>query len=263
MPVATSMCKLVRWVAWVALVLTVTTAGHGLLPVHAASISQADGPLSPEAPAALAQPPARNPISDQVFYFVLPDRFANGDPANDLGGLADDRRISGFDPTHKAFYHGGDLAGLTEHLDYLADLGVTAIWLTPVFTNKAVQGGGDAISAAYHGYWITDFTTVDPHLGSAEELTALIDAAHSRDMKVFFDIILNHTADVIHYAEGQYAYRSKADYPYRDADGNPFDDRDFAGSDEFPSLDAAHSFPYTPVIPADEATVKVDRKSVV
>ena len=66
-------------------------------------------------------------------------------------------------------------------------------------------------------------------------------------MKVFFDIITNHTADVIDYAEGQYAYIDKATTPYKDADGNVFDDKDYAGRDTFPALDPATSFPYTPV----------------
>ena len=187
----------------------------------------------------------------------MPDRFANGDPSNDQGGLSGDRLVTGFDPTDKGFYHGGDLAGLAAKLDYLDQMGVTAIWMTPVFKNKPVQGSGSDISAGYHGYWITDFTQFDPHFGTNAELQNLIAQAHARGIKVFFDIILNHTADVIQYAENQYGYRSKADYPYRDADGLPFDDRDYAGTGTFPPLDAAKSFPYTPVVPPAEANVKV------
>ncbi len=207
--------------------------------------------------AAIAQTPPRNPVDDEVFYFVMPDRFANGDPSNDQGGLSGDRLVTGFDPTDKGFYHGGDLAGLTAKLDYLDQMGVTAIWMTPVFKNKPVQGSGSDISAGYHGYWITDFTQFDPHFGTNAELQNVIAQAHARGIKVFFDIILNHTADVIQYAENQYGYRSKADYPYRDADGLPFDDRDYAGTGAFPPLDAAKSFPYTPVVPSAEANVKV------
>ena len=86
-------------------------------------------------------------------------------------------------------------------------------------------------SAGYHGYWITDFTQIDPHLGTNADLRALVDAAHRRGMKVYFDIITNHTADVIGYAEGaRRPYVSKDDEPYRDAAGNVFDDRDFAGT---------------------------------
>src|SRR5204862_1449114 len=78
-----------------------------------------------DALAALVQAPVRNPIANDVFYFVMPDRFNNGDPANDQGGLTGDRLVTGFDPTDKGFYHGGDLAGLLPKLDYLKQLGVT------------------------------------------------------------------------------------------------------------------------------------------
>jgi len=200
----------------------------------------------------------RTPLTKERFYFVMADRFANGDPANDTGGLSGDRMVTGLDPTDKGFYHGGDLAGLTERLDYIRGLGTTAIWLTPSFKNRPVQGEGANASAGYHGYWITDFTTIDPHFGTNAELEELVDQAHQRGMKVFFDIITNHTADVIDYEEQQYGYISKEASPYQDAAGNVFDDRDYAGGDTFPELDPATSFPYTPVFrtEADE-TVKV------
>ena len=88
--------------------------------------------------------------------------------------------------------------GSCERIDYIQGLGTTSIWLTPSFKNKAVQLE-DGPSAGYHGYWITDFTQIDPHLGTNADLRALIDAAHARGMKVYFDIITNHTADVIGY----------------------------------------------------------------
>jgi hypothetical protein len=177
----------------------------------------------------------RAPLTRERLYFVMPDRFANGDPSNDNGGLTGEPLVTGLDPTHKGFYHGGDLKGLTQRLDYIRRLGTTAIWFTPMFKNRPVQGlGSEFVSAGYHGYWITDFTQVDPHLGSNEELRTFIDEAHKRGMKVIFDIITNHTADVIAFAEDQYDYRNKAEYPYRDADGNVFDDRDYAGPASFP-----------------------------
>ena len=101
---------------------------------------------------------------------------------------------AGFDPTHRGFYQGGDLQGLRNQIDYIQGLGTTSIWLTPSFKNKAVQLE-DGPSAGYHGYWVTDFTQIDPHLGTNAELRALVDAAHVRGMKVYFDIITNHTAD--------------------------------------------------------------------
>lgn len=170
--------------------------------------------------------------TDEVIYFVLPDRFENGTPANDHGGLPGDRMQTGFDPTHKGFYHGGDLAGLTARLDYIQAMGATAIWLGPIYQNKPVQGGPGYESAGYHGYWITDFTRADPHFGTEAELRAFIDAAHGRGMKVYLDIITNHTADVIDFRECPRTacpYRSKADYPGK---------------------------AYTPFIPAGEEKVK-------
>ncbi|MDF1605351.1 alpha-amylase family glycosyl hydrolase [Nocardioides sp. YIM 152315] len=199
----------------------------------------------------------RTGLTDQDFYFVMGDRFANGDPTNDTGGLGSDRLVSGFDPTARGFYNGGDLAGLRSRLDYIRGLGTDAIWLTPIFTNKAVQLE-DGPSAGYHGYWITDFTRVDPHLGTNAELAALVDAAHAKGMKVFFDIITNHTADVVGYEEGaRTGYVSKDTSPYVDARGRVFDDRDVAGSRRFPELSATTSFPYTPVLDPAEQDLKV------
>src|SRR5947209_18352959 len=88
---------------------------------------------------------------DEVSYFVMPDRFENGDPSNDRGGLTGDRLATGFDPTSTGFFHGGDLKGLTRRLDYIQGLGVTALWVTPVFANKPVQGPKGHESAGYHG----------------------------------------------------------------------------------------------------------------
>ena len=89
---------------------------------------------------------------------------------------------------------------MTDKLDYIKGLGTTSIWLTPSFKNRPVQGSGANASAGYHGYWITDFTQIDPHLGTNAEMKTLIAKAHAKGMKVFFDIITNHTADVIDYA---------------------------------------------------------------
>jgi glycosidase len=205
----------------------------------------------------LVRPSLSHPVQDSVFYFVLPDRFDNGVASNDTGGIAGDSLQHGFLPTDKGYYHGGDLAGLKAKLDYLESLGVTAVWMTPVFKNKPVQGSGADISAGYHGYWITDFTQIDPHLGSNQELADLIADAHSRGMKVFFDIITNHTADVIQYQGGDSTYRNKTAYPYTDADGNVFDDAEYAGTDTFPPLDPTTSFPYVPTIPQGEESVKI------
>jgi neopullulanase len=206
------------------------------------------------------------PASDEVIYFVLPDRFENGDAANDKGGLKGDRLATGYDPTTKGFYHGGDLAGLTRRLDYIQGLGATAIWFAPVFRNKPVQGPKGDESAGYHGYWVTDFTQVDPHFGSNAEFKAFVDAAHARGMKVYMDIITNHTADVIRYQEGEaegFRYRSLADYPFSRRGGltgraiNPgFAGDHVADADNWTKL-TDPAFAYTPVVPQGEAQVKV------
>ncbi|MFJ6460794.1 pullulanase-type alpha-1,6-glucosidase [Streptomyces sp. NPDC091387] len=197
----------------------------------------------PAAPsdAELAAQPARHDLTREQFYFVMPDRFANGDTGNDRGGLTGSRLETGYDPTDKGFYQGGDLKGLTSRLDYIKGLGTTAIWLAPIFRNRPVQGTGKDASAGYHGYWITDFTQVDPHFGSNADLTKLIDKAHGKGMKVFFDVITNHTADTVDYAEKTYGYKPKGAYPYLDRNGRPFDDA--AG---MAKVDA-DSFPYKPV----------------
>jgi pullulanase-type alpha-1,6-glucosidase len=217
-------------------------------------VPAAQQPPASEADRQLAGTSLRKDLTRERFYFVMADRFANGDPSNDSAGIPGDRLSHGYDPTHTGFYHGGDLAGLLEQLDYIEGMGTTAIWLTPSFKNKPVQGAPGTESAGYHGYWITDFTQIDPHLGTNDELRQLVDAAHARGIKVFFDIITNHTADVLDYPLEDYIndgekvpYRNKDDFPYLDADGVPFDDRDYASGDQgFPEIDADVSFPYQP-----------------
>ncbi|GAT64506.1 sulfonate ABC transporter ATP-binding protein [Planomonospora sphaerica] len=227
---------------------TTETAGAAAGPVVSA-LSRTAGPADRE----LARDALRTDLSRERFYFAMTDRFANGDPGNDTGGLSGDRLATGFDPAHKGFYQGGDLKGLIGRLDYVKNLGSTAIWITPAFANRPVQGTGENVSAGYHGYWITDFTRIDPHLGTNADMKKLVREAHRRGMKVFFDIITNHTADVIDYAEKTYSYRSKGAYPYVDASGTPFDDREYAGGKAFPKV-TADSFPYTPVAPEKAKT---------
>jgi len=203
---------------------------------------------------------------DEIVYFVLPDRFQNGDSANDAGGLSGDRLTTGFDPTHKGFYHGGDLKGLIARLDYIQGLGTTAIWLGPIYKNKPVQGPAGDESAAYHGYWITDFTTVDPHFGSDADMRDFVAAAHMRGMKVYLDIITNHTADVIQYRECvgvPCPYRSRGEYPYTRTGGvagAPIN-AGFAGDGMRTPFNFTRltdpNYGYTPFVPPAEANVKV------
>ncbi len=235
--------------------LLVTAAGIGAALMGVTS-AQADS---------LSDLRARTP-EQEIVYFVLPDRFANGDPKNDKGGLKGGPLQTGYDPTSRAFYHGGDLRGLTAKLDYVQGLGATAIWLAPIFRNKPVQGAKGQESAGYHGYWVTDFTTVDPHFGTDKDFKALVDAAHARGMKVYMDIIANHTADVIQYAESPTSaapYRGKGDYPWSRRGGaadKPINtgfagDRDGSAANWSKLTDP--SFAYTPIVPKGEAKVKV------
>ena len=243
--------------------LAMSLAGAALLPGCAPALAQSAPATTPATTPAPTLEQVRDRLpEDEVIYFVLPDRFENGDPSNDRGGYADDRLVSGYDPTHKGFYHGGDLAGLTARLDYLQGMGVTAIWFAPIFRNKPVQGPEGDESAGYHGYWITDFTSVDPHFGSNEEFRAFVDAAHARGMKVYMDIITNHTADVIQYREG-FDYRSKADFPYstRGDTGGARINEGFMGDDVRTAENFARltdpAYAYTPYVPAGEEDVKV------
>lgn len=178
-------------------------------------------------------------VRDDVFYFVMPDRFDNGDRTNDLGSTMIIESSGGFDPSSTGHYHGGDIKGLTKRLDYLKDMGVSAIWLTPILRNQAVQGD----SSGYHGYWPLDFTEIDPHLGSNEDLKEFIDAAHDKNMKVFFDIITNHTADVIKYEECH-------------PDGKPQFSTSKALCDYVSLADKAQGKGYTPYIPKGHERLK-------
>lgn len=136
---------------------------------------------------------ARTGIDKEVIYFVMPDRYRNGDSSND--------NFPGFDPTHTAFFHGGDLKGLTgncvddDGLARLKKLGFTAIWLTPLVVQQPPTDGG----AGYHGYWGVDFLDVDPHLGTKEDLLALSSCAEKLGLKLILDVVTNHTGDIVWY----------------------------------------------------------------
>jgi glycosidase len=181
---------------------------------------------------------------DDVIYFLVTDRFENGDPANDQGGIDGGKLDHGYDPASEMFYHGGDLQGVTKRLDYLEELGVTAIWITPVFGNLPVQTFGEWTTASYHGYWIADFLKVDPHLGTEADLRTLIDAAHDRDIKIILDIVINHTAHVIKYRECH-----DPDYSGPGKEG-PAGACVYRGTDNYPDI------AYTPYIDEKNLAVK-------
>lgn len=117
-----------------------------------------------------------------VLYLLMPDRFANGDPTNDtVAGLLDGECDTGKPDAR----HGGDLRGIEQHLGYLADLGVTALWLTPTLINDMPAG-------SYHGYAITDYYETDPRFGSNEDYRHFVDEAHRNGIKVVMDMVFNH-----------------------------------------------------------------------
>jgi alpha-amylase len=223
-----------------------------LLATLPAGLSRAAAGAAP----VVSVPRFTHPGSGQVVYFVLTDRFSNGSQANDTGGIAGGPDTSGFDPTRISHFHGGDFVGLTSKLDYIKGIGATAVWITPPFKNKPFQAG----SAGYHGYWILDFTKVDPHLGTEAEFREFVAQAHARGLRVYLDIVVNHTADVIRYRDGT-DYRSMAEAPYRDSEGNPFDPHLVAyngldSSPSFPRLSVDRSFAHVPFVPPDEAHAK-------
>ncbi|MCZ7680979.1 MAG: alpha-amylase family glycosyl hydrolase [Sandaracinaceae bacterium] len=122
---------------------------------------------------------------DQVIYQLMVDRFANGDARNDW-------RV---DPTALARYQGGDWQGVIDRMDYLQELGVTALWISPVVLNVDTDAGFDG----YHGYWAVDLTRVNPHFGDLATLRAMVDEAHARGMLVILDIVTNHLGQVFYY----------------------------------------------------------------
>ena len=117
---------------------------------------------------------------DDVIYLIMPDRFADGDPSNDRPPGSDGI----YDRNNPMAYHGGDLRGVREHLNYLRDLGVNTLWLTPVSKNA---------NSDYHGYHVVDFYALDEHMGSMQEYQGLVADAHRLGMKVLIDYVVNHT----------------------------------------------------------------------
>src|SRR4051812_23333246 len=184
---------------------------------------------------AVVMPRFTHPGAGQTIYLLMPDRFANGHPANDTGGLAGGAEENGFDPIRTGYYHGGDFAGATAKLDYIHGLGITTVWTTPPFCNKPVQSG----SAGYHGYLALDFFNVDPHPATNDEYAEFVRQVPARGMLFSLDIAVTHTADVIHFADNQTGYRDKAAAPSRDGSGNIFDERVVA----YNGLNDATAFP--------------------
>lgn len=124
---------------------------------------------------------------EAIIYFMVTDRFFDGNTSNNG---------ENYDSEDPGMYHGGDFAGVTQKLDYLKNLGVNTIWITPIVENiSTAQNTGNPDvpqTVGYHGYWAKDFTTLDSHLGTEEEFQTLIEEAHARNIKIMVDVVLNH-----------------------------------------------------------------------
>lgn len=126
---------------------------------------------------------------EAVIYFLLTDRFYDGDPSNN------DPNGHNYDTSHPETYHGGDFQGIIDKLDYLKKLGINTIWLTPIVDNIDwdLRHDKEGFQYGYHGYWAKDFTKIDEHLGNLDTFKKLIDEAHDRNIKIMVDVVLNHT----------------------------------------------------------------------
>ncbi len=169
---------------------------------------------------------------EAVIYFAVTDRFFDGDASNnDAYGVGD------YNTGEKggSSYHGGDFAGLNQKLDYLKDLGVNTIWITPIvenITEDQHDNKTDTATYGYHGYWASDFTKLNKHLGTEQQFKALLDAAHSKGMKIMVDVVLNHAG---------YGTEKYFNSILTDADGNSISmirdsNNTISGDDKYDSL---------------------------
>ena len=169
---------------------------------------------------------------EAVIYFAVTDRFFDGDAGNnDAYGVGD------YNTGEKdgSSYHGGDFAGLNQKLDYLKDLGVNTIWITPIVENIREDQHDketDTATYGYHGYWASDFTKLNKHLGTEQQFKALLDAAHSKGMKIMVDVVLNHAG---------YGTEDYFNSILTDADGNSISmirdsSNTISGDDKYDSL---------------------------
>ena len=169
---------------------------------------------------------------EAVIYFAVTDRFFDGDAENNDAYGVGDYNIG---EKGGSSYHGGDFAGLNQKLDYLKDLGVNTIWITPIvenITEDQHDNKTDTATYGYHGYWASDFTKLNKHLGTEQQFKALLDAAHSKGMKIMVDIVLNHAG---------YGTEKYFNSILTDADGNSISmirdsNNTISGDDKYDSL---------------------------
>ncbi len=169
---------------------------------------------------------------EAVIYFAVTDRFFDGDAGNNDAYGVGDYNIG---EKGGSSYHGGDFAGLNQKLDYLKDLGVNTIWITPIvenITEDQHDNETDTATYGYHGYWASDFTKLNKHLGNEQQFKALLDAAHSKGMKIMVDVVLNHAG---------YGTEKYFNSILTDADGNSISmirdsNNTISGDDKYDSL---------------------------
>ena len=169
---------------------------------------------------------------EAVIYFAVTDRFFDGDAGNNDAYGVGDYNIG---EKGGSSYHGGDFAGLNQKLDYLKDLGVNTIWITPIvenITEDQHDNETDTATYGYHGYWASDFTKLNKHLGTEQQFKALLDAAHSKGMKIMVDVVLNHAG---------YGREDHFNSILTDADGNSISmirdsSNTISGDDKYDSL---------------------------
>lgn len=169
---------------------------------------------------------------EAVIYFAVTDRFFDGDAENNDAYGVGDYNIG---EKGGSSYHGGDFAGLNQKLDYLKDLGVNTIWITPIvenITEDQHDNKTDTATYGYHGYWASDFTKLNKHLGTEQQFKALLDAAHSKGMKIMVDVVLNHAG---------YGTEKYFNSILTDADGNSISmirdsSNTISGDDKYDSL---------------------------
>lgn len=169
---------------------------------------------------------------EAVIYFAVTDRFFDGDAGNNDAYGVGDYNIG---EKGGSSYHGGDFAGLNQKLDYLKDLGVNTIWITPIvenITEDQHDNETDTATYGYHGYWASDFTKLNKHLGTEQQFKALLDAAHSKGMKIMVDVVLNHAG---------YGTEKYFNSILTDADGNSISmirdsNNTISGDDKYDSL---------------------------
>lgn len=169
---------------------------------------------------------------EAVIYFAVTDRFFDGDAGNNDAYGVGDYNIG---EKGGSSYHGGDFAGLNQKLDYLKDLGVNTIWITPIvenITEDQHDNETDTATYGYHGYWASDFTKLNKHLGNEQQFKALLDAAHSKGMKIMVDVVLNHAG---------YGREDHFNSILTDADGNSISmirdsSNTISGDDKYDSL---------------------------